>query len=165
MAEGGKIEETHNISLREYFETRIKSVCDHFEARIDHLDMHWKELEEQKEIARKLALVELERRLADLNHAHQRAAEVLLTYITREAWDKYREDDSNWKRQQEVIRASLVTDAEFTTYKETTQQALTLAVGKSQGIGSVWGAVVIGFSIMAAIGTAITAIVTVFYRH
>ncbi len=165
MAESGKIEERQTITLRDFFESRLKSISEHFEARIDYLEAYWKEVEDQKEIARKLALVELERRLEALNHAHQRAAEVLLTYVTREAWEKYREEDGMWKRQMEVTRASLVTDAEFQTYKETTQTALTLSTGRSVGIGSVWSAVVIGFSILAAIGTVATAIITIFYRH
>ncbi len=152
------------ISLREHFETRLKASTDSIEGKIKSLVEHGDKLDEERDRARKIALIELERRLDDLNHAHQRAADVLATYVSREVWDKYRDDDMEWKRNEEVTRAVWVTQAEFRTYKETTQNALTLAMGKAQGIGSVWGAIAIVFSIMSAIGTVVTAI-TVFLRH
>jgi|KBSSwiStaDraftv2_1062776.scaffolds.fasta_scaffold22920_14 hypothetical protein len=157
--------ESEPVSLRDYVESRITDVKEHFEARINNLERHLKEMDEQKDQAKALALKELERRLHDLNNAHQRAADVLQTYLPREVWEKYREEDMSWKRQDEVLRSSWVTQDEFRTYKETTQQALTLTAGKGQGISSVWSVIVIVFSILAAVGTVGNALVAYVRIH
>ena len=152
------------VSLRDFIEARIADIRIHFEARINNLEIHLRDMEAQRDVARKLAIVELERRLETLNHAHQRAAEVLTTYLPREVFEKFREEDITWKRQEEVLRAHWVTQDEFRTYKETTQQALTLTAGKGQGVSSVWGVVVVVFSIFAALGTVGNALVA-YLRH
>lgn len=153
------------IPVREFLEDKIVSATAHFESRVNNLEKHLKVQDEMRETARKLALNELERRLNDLNHAHQRAADVLQTYLTRDIFDKFREEDINWKRQDEVMRATWVTQEEFRTYKETTQQALTLTAGKSAGVSSVWAMVIVAFSIMAAVGTIGNAIIAYIRLH
>lgn len=152
------------IPLREFLEASAAANKQYFEARVEWLEKHWAAIEVEKERARQVALIELERRLETLNHAHQRAAEVLSTYLSRESWEKFKEEDMIWKRQSDVLRSTWVTQAEFHTYKETTQTALTLSAGKRQGIGAVWGAVAVGFSTLAAIGSIVTAL-NVFLKH
>jgi hypothetical protein len=45
------------------------------------------------------------------------------------------------------------------------KRAITLTAGKDTGVSKVWGTIVIGFSIMAAIGTISTAIGVFFKNH
>ena len=145
------------VSLKQYLDQRLADLTTCIEMRIKGLEKHAAELNAARDLALKLADAELERRLKDLNHAHQRAADVLASYLGREVWDKFREEDAAWKRQDEVLRSSWVTQAEFRTYKETTQQALTLATGRTAGIGSVWSTIVVVLSSLAAVGTILTA--------
>ena len=56
--------------------------------------------------ALELQAKEYERRLDDLNHAHQQARETLQTYLPREIHDKEMRDLSIWQRSVDTDRAS-----------------------------------------------------------
>jgi len=102
----------HNIFMAER-EEHIKY--------IELLVTHERELREQGEKktadALKLQASEYERRLMDLNHAHEQAREVLHTYATRDSVDQRFEAKAK----------------EFQAYKDATDKALTLREGTDTG--------------------------------
>jgi len=55
------------------------------------------ELRSMKDALR-LQAIEYERRLQDLNHAHQQQVDRNAQYISREIWEAYLKEDNTWKR-------------------------------------------------------------------
>lgn len=67
-------------------------------------DHKWFE-RELKTLAKALELQakEYERRLTDLNHAHEEARRVLSTYLPRELYERSHEEIINWQRRADIL--------------------------------------------------------------
>ena len=98
---------------------------------------------------------EYERRLADLNHAHQLAEEKNRNYVTREVYDGTVREWTIWRNSIDYLPAP-----EFRVYKEATDRALLLREGQSKGVNATTGAI---YAAIALVGIVIGA-VAVFLR-
>ena len=131
------------VTLREYIEARLKGMED---------------LRAQE--ARQLVLqaAEYERRLTALNGEQSRIAANQALSVSREIWDSSQREDRAWKSRIEASIASALPRVEFQTYKDTTDKALQLKAGQSQGISTI-GAIIVqlvtSLAGMAAIATVI----------
>jgi hypothetical protein len=127
----------------------------------EHLELQITGLRDREKIrgeALKLQADEYERRLTALNGEQARIAANQSASVSREIWDSSQREDRAWKSRIEGSISSSLPRVEFQTYKDTTDKALQLKAGQSQGIGAV-GAIVVqvltSLAGMAAIATVI----------
>jgi len=142
-----------DITLKEFFEAQLRAAEElrkkDVKAFHDYVNA--------RAIALELQAKEYERRLEGLNGEQARIAKTQETYISREIWERYLDEDRRWKTRTELAIQEAVPRTEFQNYKETTQAALTLSTGKSQGYEVVRNA----FSFVSGIIIAVVAMWTV----
>ncbi len=136
------------ITLREFFEAKLNAIEAMREKDIKAFYDYVKSSSE----ALKLQAREYERRLENLNGEQARIAKTQETYISREIWERFIDEDRQWKSRTELGMVACLQRAEFQIYKETTDKALTLKAGQSQG-----------FDIVKSVGTFIAGLVVAFF--
>ena len=139
-------------------EWTIATLKERMETRFEHLN----ELQALRDKALDLQAIENNRRLNELNHEHARVALAQQTYVSKDTWDGYIKSDLMWKGTADRSMQAGVTRAEFQAYKDTTEKALTLKAGQSQGIGMTTSAIVQLFATLAA---AVTIVSVFLLRH
>jgi len=140
------------VTLKEFFEAKLHAIDALREKDIKAFYEYVKTASE----ALKLQAREYERRLESLNGEQARIAKTQETYISREIWERFVDEDRQWKSRIEISLTGCMRAAEFQIYKETTDKALTLKAGQSQGfdlmrsvLTFVAGLVVAGFALWA----------------
>lgn len=138
----------HSIeTLKELFEEKLSAIQGQITAR---------------DKALKLQDVEYKRRLGELNHEHSRVATAQQTYVSKDTWDGFIKSDLLWKSSADRAIQAAVPRSEFQEYKDTTETALALKTGQSQGVSMTTGAIVILITVLLSAAGLAVAILT---RH
>lgn len=149
MAEPGRSSQGWTIeTLKEFFESRLAAIEDKIKERDKALE---------------LQAAENKRRLAELNHEHARVAKAQETYVSKDTWDGYVAARQAWTTAADRTMQLALPRPEFQAYKDTTEKALTLKAGQSQGFGLTASVVVQIISACASIG-AIVGVILVLAR-
>lgn len=136
-------------------EWTIDTLKEHFEKQFAALH----EREKLRAEALTLQAAEYERRLESLNGEQARIAANQSSSVSRELWDSTEREDREWKRRADAAIADRVSRAEFQTYKEATEKALTLKAGQSLGIGATAAVMV---QILSSLGVIASIVVAIF---
>jgi hypothetical protein len=141
-----------HVALREFIEVLIAAES----RRRD-------ELRAADHAALALQAAEYERRLIALNGEHARIAKSQETYVSRELWERAQADAQQWRAAVAKDLQVAVTKAEFYTYKDATDRALTLAAGEATGM-SRSGAILISIIGAAAAVATVVGLILVLTR-
>ncbi len=135
------------ITLKEFLEAKLHAI-----EKLREKDVAaFRDYVNNRSIALELQAKEYERRLESLNGEQSRIAKTQETYISREIWERFADEDRQWKTRAELALAGCMRSSEFAIYKETTDKALTLKAGQSQGFDMVKGALTFIAGVVVAI--------------
>lgn len=99
-----------------------------------------------------------------LNHEAARIQAAADKSVSRDTWDEYLKNDQEWKSKFDQQFPALLTKAEFQTYKETSDKALQLKAGQSQGVGMTGAFVVQVISTISSLAVLISVIFLLFHK-
>lgn len=97
-----------------------------------------------------------------LNNEGKRITAMTEKTVSQDTWNGFMKQYEERQSQLQRMVDGSVSKEEFQSYKATTERALTLKAGQSQGVGTI-GAIVLGlFVAMSALTTVFTFIITLF---
>ncbi len=143
-------ESDNEISLRQHLEYKITCLKNEVELKFknvnDRADMTEAALELQSGANRD--------HFETLNHEAARILKATEITVSRDTWDAFQKDYSDWKSRIERTMAAALGKDEFNTYRTETNRALTLRTGQGQGVYMSWQTFL---AIFGLIGLALTA--------
>lgn len=107
----------------------LRTLRIHLQFQIDALDKQMKAVLEGRDKALQLQAAEYERRLTDLNHAHQEALRVQHTYVTQDKYESRAKSDDD-ARKAETARINEILDQHKTR--------LDKSEGRGSGLNQGW---------------------------